>query len=154
MAKLERVKSLVWHRLPADASLEQVFELALDLVIKSNDPLAQRERSERRKDQAPRVACGKTTTPKRSVNRARHIPKAVRDKVYIRDRGRCTFVGSNGRRCASSRALQIDHIKPVAFGGAGTADNLRLRCAYHNRLEAERLLVSANRREGSRPLPG
>jgi 5-methylcytosine-specific restriction endonuclease McrA len=36
--------------------------------------------------------------------------------------------------------LQIDHVKPAARGGANTIDNLRLLCAYHNRLEAERLM--------------
>jgi 5-methylcytosine-specific restriction endonuclease McrA len=36
--------------------------------------------------------------------------------------------------------LQIDHIQPVARGGANTIDNLRVLCAYHNRLEAERLM--------------
>ncbi|HEU4365737.1 MAG TPA: HNH endonuclease signature motif containing protein, partial [Candidatus Krumholzibacteria bacterium] len=78
--------------------------------------------------------------------RSRYIAAAVRDKVFTRDEGLCTFVGPDGRRCASRHALQIDHVKPVARGGASTADNLRLLCAHHNRLEAERLMGPLSRR--------
>jgi 5-methylcytosine-specific restriction endonuclease McrA len=85
-----------------------------------------------------------------------HVPSAVRDDVFVRDRGRCTFVGADGRVCGSTRGLQLDHIAPVARGGAGTRDNLRLLCAYHNRLEAARLMgVTGPRgdRAVSRSLP-
>jgi 5-methylcytosine-specific restriction endonuclease McrA len=70
----------------------------------------------------------------------RHIPAAVRDKVYLRDDGQCTYVGKNGKRCRSTHNLQIDHIKPFACGGSNTLRNLRLLCGKHNRLEAKRLL--------------
>ncbi len=38
MAKLEKVRSLAWHRLSPDASLEEVFELALEAFIEAHDP--------------------------------------------------------------------------------------------------------------------
>jgi 5-methylcytosine-specific restriction endonuclease McrA len=69
----------------------------------------------------------------------RHIPQAMKDKVYARDKGRCAFVGSDGRRCDSTWNLQIDHIKPFAKGGTHSIRNLRLLCARHNILEAERV---------------
>ncbi len=149
MAKLEQVRSLMWHRLPAHASLEQVFELALDLMIERNDPSRRQKRTaalrqENEKEPRPRAKSRRSTT----VTDVRHIPAATKDRVYIRDHGRCTFTGRNGRRCASTRALQIDHIKPVAWGGKGTKENLRLLCAYHNRLEAERLLGTTHDRAG------
>jgi 5-methylcytosine-specific restriction endonuclease McrA len=140
MEKLEQVRSLVWHRLPANASLEQVFELVMDMAIEREDPVARRERRElragRSHDRKPPKAA---TTARRPVESTRHVPAAVRDRVFVRDQGRCTYTAPGGRRCASTKALQIDHIKPVARGGAGTPENLRLLCAYHNRLEAERL---------------
>lgn len=138
--KVERVKSLAWHRLPANASLGHVFEFALDAFIAKNDP---RERRHRRQ------ACVETkTVPKGSTDdKSRHVPASTRDDVFTRDDGRCAFVGSNGRRCTSRQALQIDHVTPFARGGASTADNLRLLCAYHNRLEAERLMGPSSRRE-------
>jgi 5-methylcytosine-specific restriction endonuclease McrA len=144
MAKLEQVRSIAWHRLPANASFEQVLEIALDLFIEKEDPS---RRSERRKQRAEGkdAAVSKDDSkahgrPKTATPNGRYIPARIRDEIYERDHGQCTFVGTNGKRCASRSALQIDHINPVARGGASTEDNLRLLCAYHNRSEAERLL--------------
>jgi 5-methylcytosine-specific restriction endonuclease McrA len=133
MEKLERVRSLMWHRLPANASLEQVFGLALEHVIEREDP----QRRRRRRDEKGRRLV------KPSSKRTRHVPAAVRDEVFERDQGRCTFVAPGGRRCSATRAVQVDHLTPVARGGRGSPDNLRLLCAYHNRLEAERVLGPA-----------
>jgi hypothetical protein len=69
-------------------------------------------------------------------------PAAVKRAVYFHDRGRCTYVSNDGRRCESRRFLQFDHILGRAVGGGFTVDNLRLRCGPHNRLEAERLYVT------------
>lgn len=52
--------------------------------------------------------------------------------------------------CGSTEGLQVDHIVPVARGGRGTIGNLRLLCAYHNRLEAERLLGAVTRSRAAR----
>jgi 5-methylcytosine-specific restriction endonuclease McrA len=41
-------------------------------------------------------------------------------------------------RCDAERNLQIDHIVPYARGGDNSLENLRLLCARHNRLAAER----------------
>jgi hypothetical protein len=70
----------------------------------------------------------------------RHIPATVRDAVFARDKGRCTYVGSTGKRCDATRHLQIDHVVPYARGGTNALGNLRLLCERHNKLEAERLL--------------
>lgn len=72
--------------------------------------------------------------------RSRHIPNEVRDEVFERDRGRCTFVGVDGRVCGSKTYLQVDHVVPFAQGGSHLPTNLRLLCGVHNRLKAERRL--------------
>jgi hypothetical protein len=132
LALVERVRSIASHRLPPNAAFEQVFALVMKEYVKREDPQERHERRELKKGDAP-AAPSKGKSP-------RQIPVRVRDQVFARDRGRCTYVGTNGRRCDASHVLQIDHIKPVARGGASTIDNLRLLCAYHNRLEAERLV--------------
>ncbi|HUV36841.1 MAG TPA: HNH endonuclease signature motif containing protein, partial [Patescibacteria group bacterium] len=71
-------------------------------------------------------------------NRSRYIPQEIRDKVFARDGGRCTFIGPSGRRCDCRWNLQVDHIIPFAKGGRNAPDNLRLLCAKHNRLAAEK----------------
>ena len=47
--------------------------------------------------------------------------------------------------------LELDHVHPVARGGASTVENLQLRCRGHNVLEAERVFGRAHMaRFGSR----
>ncbi len=144
MAKLERIKSLAWHRLPANPSLEQVFDFVMNCYIAKEDPAARRERRRVRED----VSTENVKTPDRQAaaqhggSRGRYVAAALKDEVFTRDQGRCTYVGATGKRCTSTRALQIDHVQPIARGGEGNAGNLRLLCAYHNRLEAERILGS------------
>ncbi len=80
------------------------------------------------------VQDGRRDVPENS----RFIPRAVRDEVFTRDGGQCTFVSPNGTRCESRCNLEIDHIVPYSRGGGNKAGNLRLLCPEHNRLEAER----------------
>ncbi|HEX6791861.1 MAG TPA: HNH endonuclease signature motif containing protein [Candidatus Krumholzibacteria bacterium] len=134
MEKLERVRTIAWHRLPARASFEQIFEYLLDEFIERHDPVNKQERRQRKLKGAASVA------EQPAVPGKRYIPAAVRDEVFQRDGGKCTFVGTSGNRCGSTLAIQLDHIVPVALGGTSTPANLRLLCAKHNRLEAQRLL--------------
>ena len=70
---------------------------------------------------------------------SRHIPASIRDAVFARDKGRCTYAGPDGVRCRATHRLQIDHIVPYARGGTNAAANLRLLCERHNKQEAERV---------------
>jgi hypothetical protein len=70
----------------------------------------------------------------------RRIPKPLIRLVWERDGGRCAFVGTDGHRCEETRRLELDHIVPVAQGGASNPENLRLLCRPHNQFEAERVL--------------
>lgn len=132
MAKVERARMLLSHQMPG-ATFEQLFEIALDELIERRDPAAR----QKRREQHPSAA--KTSDVKIGK---RYVPAAVRDDVLVRDGFRCTFVGPDARRCTASVCLQVDHINPIARGGASTRDNLRILCAAHNRLEAERLMGS------------
>jgi hypothetical protein len=63
------------------------------------------------------------------------VPAAVRRDVWVRDEGRCAFVGTHGR-CHERSFLEFHHVEPFADGGATTAGNLQLRCRAHNAYEA------------------
>ena len=93
----------------------------------------------------PHPGNGKTQYPTlRQTNaQRRRIPMKTRDAVFERDKGRCTYVAANGRRCRSTHRLNIDHIVPYARGGTNSQSNLRLLCAKHNNLEAKRVFGSA-----------
>jgi len=129
MERLEKIRELLSTRFPAGIGFEDLFMLLMDDYIERNSPEA---RAARRKARSSSKAV--------ADGRSRSIPRAVRDEVYLRDGGMCTFVSPDGRRCRSRWNLQIDHKVPVCRGGANSPDNLRLLCGRHNRMEAERLL--------------
>ena len=151
MSKYAKAKALLSNKQGAGAGFEEVFEALLDDFIDRHSPEKRRERRDKRKKASKRAAtpvsrvngassshAERTGTSAAASERSRHIPAAARDEVFARDGGRCTFVGANGKRCLSRTALHVDHIKPFALGGSNDASNLRLLCANHNRLEAER----------------
>jgi hypothetical protein len=73
-------------------------------------------------------------------SRSRYISAAVRKEVWQRDQGTCTYFHEEPeKKCTSRFGLELDHVKPFAFGGENTAENLRLRCRAHNLLEAQKL---------------
>jgi 5-methylcytosine-specific restriction endonuclease McrA len=76
----------------------------------------------------------------KDATKSRHIPEGIRDEVFVRDNGQCSFVASDGTRCQCKKDLQIDHIIPYSAGGTHDLSNLRLLCGAHNRLAAERTL--------------
>jgi hypothetical protein len=67
---------------------------------------------------------------------SRHVPAEVKRAVFLRDLGRCAFVGTQGRRCGERAFVEFHHRRPYAAGGEATVDNIELRCRRHNGLEA------------------
>src|SRR5262249_26694374 len=87
-----------------------------------------------------KARCGATEQPRLQRETApgsRHIPATVKRAVWLRDRGRCAFVAKSGRRCAERRFLEYHHVIAYAMGGEATIENIQIRCAVHNRYEAE-----------------
>jgi hypothetical protein len=120
---LRRLQDLLCREVP-NGDPARIVEMALALL---------RKEAEKRK-------CAATDRPRASTGTAagsRDIAAEVRRRVWERDGGRCAFVGTNGRRCAARRFLEIHHLDPHALGGGKTADELALRCSRHNRYESE-----------------
>ncbi len=67
------------------------------------------------------------------------IPAEVRRQVWERDGGRCAWTGPDGKRCNSRWQVEVDHVDPVARGGTGRLDTIRLACRAHNLLYAEQV---------------
>ena len=126
--------SLLSHRIPK-ASFAAVFGTVLEDFLNRHSPDRRQERRNGRDTKA------EARKPRANEGHARRaIPARMRDAVFVRDRGQCTYVGAAGRRCSETRGLQIDHITPVARNGTNDPGNLRLLCGRHNRLEAGRVL--------------
>jgi hypothetical protein len=80
-----------------------------------------------------------TDSPRASRGTApgsRHVPAEVRRAVWLRDLGRCAFVGTDGRRCNERAFVEFHHVRPYAAGGEATTANIQLRCRRHNDYEA------------------
>jgi hypothetical protein len=76
---------------------------------------------------------------KRDAARSRYVPREVVRAVFVRDEGRCTFVGDNEQRCDARGFLELHHHNVTyARGGEASVENLRLMCRCHNALLAER----------------
>jgi hypothetical protein len=145
--KLRHAQALLSHALPT-GDVAQVLDRALDTLIAQ---LEKRKfgtitRRPRRQRANPRSGSGRTTL------RKRYVPTHVRRAVWERDQGQCAFVSASGHRCTARRFLEFDHANPVARGGRGTVDRVRLRCRAHNQYEAERAFgagfMNRKRQEG------
>ena len=84
---------------------------------------------------------------------SRHIPAEVKRTVWLRDLGRCAFVGDGGRRCQERRFLEFHHLRPYAVGGEATVANCSLRCRVHNGHEA-RVFFARDADAGAGAVPG
>lgn len=122
LAKVERAKDLLRHKYPF-ARFEDVFAEALEALLGRLEP-----------GRRP----GKALPAKPTRPGARRIPKRVRDAVWRRDGGACSFVGPAGR-CGARAFLEFDHVVPWALGGrSDDPENVRLLCRAHNQAEARR----------------
>jgi len=136
MEKYREACALLSNRIP-ELSFETVFSELLKEFIARHDPKARLARREQRAAIRP-AAVSEKPSP-RAIGRP-PIPARTRDAVFARDKSQCTYVGAGGRRCGETRRLHVDHIIPVAHGGTHDVTNLRLLCAQHNQLEADRVL--------------
>jgi hypothetical protein len=90
-----------------------------------------------------------TRTPRRSRAknpRARDASAAVKRAVWVRDLGRCKFIGPSGHRCNERRFVEFHHLDPHALGGEASVDKIELRCRRHNDYEG-RLYFGKRRRD-------
>ena len=82
----------------------------------------------------PTKSSGAATPAAKPCASGRAISAGVRQQVWQRDGGRCSYVDpQTGRRCNSTHLIEIDHIVPHAMGGGAGPGNLRLLCGAHHR---------------------
>jgi hypothetical protein len=125
--KVERARQLMRHKFPS-GSLELIFAEAVSPLLQKVDPEL-RLGNPRNTRKARKVVSG-----------SRSIPQAIKNAVWERDGGRCSFVAGDGRRCGDQSWLEFDHITPWALGGGSEEPaNIRLLCRTHNQLMARRI---------------
>lgn len=113
---LALIKNLLKHSCPS-GRLEDILERVLDDFLSRHGPSRKKTAPER----PPRT------------HQSRRVPQWVKDRVWARDEGRCSYVSPDGRRCSSRSGLEYDHVLPWARGGASDdPENVRLLCRAHN----------------------
>jgi 5-methylcytosine-specific restriction endonuclease McrA len=150
--KLDQLKSILSHQNPG-MSYEKLIEHTAELALEKLNParlISEEKPNENRK--LSRKPPHKTAENQRKATPApevrprsgqvempsRHIPLALRRKIWRRDQGRCTYQHpESGRRCDSTFQVQVDHIQEFALGGQHEESNLRLLCRAHNSHRAE-----------------
>ena len=131
---IQRARALASHRLP-NSDLSSLMRLVLTSFVKNEEARRFAVGRRARKEKAATPPGGVPLMAEVS-KRSRHVPAAVRRAVYLRDQGRCSFVAEDGRQCAATAFLELDHVEPWAAFGNAVVDNIRLRCRAHNQLHA------------------
>jgi hypothetical protein len=132
--KLQFAQDLLRHAIPG-GDPAQIFARSLDVLI----------------EELVKQKYAATSRPSASRERAedsRHVPADVKRAVYVRDRGRCAFVGTSGHRCGDRGFVEFHHVVPYAAGGRARMANIELRCRAHNGYEAEVFFGPARRYAG------
>jgi hypothetical protein len=121
LEKLRLAKDMLSHALPSgdDAA---VRDRALTALLVE---LARKKFADTREPRRPRAR----------DPRARDASAAVKRGVWVRDLGRCAFIGPSGHRCNERRFVEFHHVDPYALGGEATLDKIELRCRRHNDYE-------------------
>jgi hypothetical protein len=121
-AWFDAARDLLRHRFPSGAMEEVIREALCRLVAQElPHPTTRRFPASRDADR-------------------RRITKRIEAEVWLRDGGRCAFVGPEGLRCGETAWLELDHVVPWALGGrSDDPANVRLLCRAHNQSEGARV---------------
>jgi hypothetical protein len=122
LEKLRLAKDMLRHAIPSGddaAILDRAFTALLADLARSRF-----------------AAVDNPQPPRAPAPGSRHVPAEVKRAVWVRDLGRCAFVGTDGRRCNERAFVEFHHVRPYAAGGEATVENIQLRCRRHNDYEA------------------
>lgn len=127
---LLRAKELLRHRFPK-AETGAIVKFALQKLLGEID----------RGLRAPAEAGRKGKTAPDS----RHVPEDVKQEVWERDGGQCTYLAPDGTRCAARAWIEYDHETPFALGGSSSDPaNMRAYCRPHNQWAARQVFGEGN----------
>jgi hypothetical protein len=135
---LQEAQDLFRNQLP-NGDIDVLFERALVLLVseRKKELYAQTDRPRRSTNATSSHTTSSDATSTSKPN-SRYIPRAIKRRVYVRDKGQCRFVSPTGERCCARSRLEFQHVEAFGFGGPPTEQNIVLFCRAHNALMAER----------------
>ena len=123
--KMNEVKDLIGNE-----SLSELFNQALDALIRENKKKRGRVENKTLKSESKVHQKSKSTLP---ATQSRFIPIDEKREVSVRSGNQCEFIDPKTNiRCSSRYRLEFDHRVPYAHGGKNFASNLRHYCRQHN----------------------
>jgi hypothetical protein len=131
LEKMRLAKDTLSHAVPTGddaAILDRAFDALLEKVAKQKFAATEK----------PRVSRG-------TKSGTQDTTAAVKRAVWVRNLGRCRYIGPNGHRCDERRFVEFHHTDPRALGGEASVDLIELRCRRHNDYEG-RLYFGRRRR--------
>ena len=138
--KLKRAESVQAQK-NKDATWGGVVDASLEAYLDKNDPVRKAQRaSEKPKKLLParvdveKLEYGKKSTPQNGPWTRIPLTAEQKHAVFLRDQGKCTHVGLDGKRCSDDRWTQIHHIIHVSLGGTNDLSNLTTLCSRHHDL--------------------
>lgn len=153
--ELDRLKNLLAHRKP-NMSYRDLIKYLAHLGLKKFDPSQKvvKIKNETESDQKNNFQNNldddsdkgvlqnqRDVSPQRrrpASQKSRNIPSAIKQEVYMRDKGHCAYTDpKTQRRCQSRHLLQYDHKYPYSLGGETSVSNLRLLCFQHHKYVTE-----------------
>ena|SRR5438552_3368619 len=118
LEKLRLAKDMLGHAIPSGDEAA-ILDRALTALLTE---LARKKFADARNPRPSHGTKAGARAPSAQVKRA----------VWLRDLGRCTFVGTSGHRCGQRRFVEFHHLDPYVLGGEATVDQIQLRCRRHN----------------------
>lgn len=125
MAMIQELKGHLAHALPLATTTEVIKRALQETLAKTRKARGQ---------SAPK------TSPAESELQVAAPHAETRRRVFARALHRCEYLAPDGKRCAQTYGLELDHREPRAQGGGDEPDNLRVLCRSHNGFEAARIL--------------
>jgi len=124
--KLDQLRDLLSHKI-ADGDLNAIFEEMFDCAI---------EKHGKRRGSVTPARARKTELPLPTPGKRQPIRAWVRREVLERDGHRCTYLSPDGKRCESTRQLELHHRDGALVTGSSIPDELETHCRPHNQLVA------------------
>ena len=128
--ELQELRALLRHQIP-DGDVAKIVERAIHALLEH----ARKQKRGARSPRAPSPTPTPVDAPSQSPSRK--IPTAIRRVVWERDKGRCSYVSRDGRRCGTRDFLEFHHHVPWARCKQHRESNIHLRCRAHNQHAAE-----------------
>lgn len=150
MRTLDLLKSILSHKNP-NMTYNELIKYLAQMGIKKLDPSQKvlsknlpKQKNSEIKSHAVKpnsLEIQRGASPQRrndALKKSRYIPATVKQEVYMRDKGCCSYTDPQSKRkCVSKHLLQYDHRYPFSLGGESSVKNLRLLCFQHHQLLTE-----------------